>query len=318
MIRENQDVLTARRVARACKQPFEVIPVGNEFLSRFGHYAERSVYLTDGCTDMNLCPDLYVYERARAIAPIRMSGNYGGEVLRRVRAFKPVGLTAGLFAAEMDPHIRQAEDSYAAVLRAHPLSFGVFRQATWHHYGVLALEQTQMSLRTPYLDNELVRTVFRAPESACSNNDVSLRLIEEGSPVLRKIRTDRGLAGGAGPVVGAASRGLLEFLFKAEYAYDYGMPQWLAKIDHTLAPLHLERLFLGRHKFYHFRMWYRDVLSGFVREMLLDSRSLARPYLNRRQVTAIVEGHTTGTHNYTLDIHKLLTLEYVHRLFVDR
>ena len=35
------------------------------------------------------------------------------------------------------------------------------------------------------------------------------------------------------------TRGLLEFSFKAEYAYDYGMPQWIAKIDHLLAPLHL-------------------------------------------------------------------------------
>jgi len=38
-----------------------------------------------------------------------------------------------------------------------------------------------------------------------------------------------------------------EFTVKSEYAYDYGMPQWLARIDHILAPLHLEELFLGRH-----------------------------------------------------------------------
>ena len=52
----------------------------------------------------------------------------------------------------------------------------------------------------------------------------------------------------------------LEFTFKAEYAYDYGMPQWVARIDHVLSPLHLERLFLGRHKYAHYRVWYRDVL----------------------------------------------------------
>src|SRR5206468_5989917 len=61
-----------------------------------------------------------------------------------------------------------------------------------------------------------------------------------------------------GRLSAVASRGALEFLRKAEYAYDYGMPQWMARIDHLLLPLRLERLFLGRHKFSHFRVWYRD------------------------------------------------------------
>ena len=116
---------------------------------------------------------------------------------------------------------------------------------------------------------------------------------------------------------GAVSRAYLEFMFKAEYAYDYGMPQWVSKIDHRLAPLRIERLFLGRHKFTHYRVWYRDVLSGYVRQMLLDPRTLSRPYLNRKGVEAIVEGHTKGGRNYTTEIHKLLTLELLQRLFFD-
>ena len=95
------------------------------------------------------------------------------------------------------------------------------------------------------------------------------------------------------------------------------MPQWLARIDRSLSPLRLERLFLGRHKFYHFRLWYRDVLSGYVRDMLLDQRTLSRPYLERKKVEAIVNSHVKGDGNYTTEIHKLLTLEIMHRLFVD-
>ena len=51
--------------------------------------------------------------------------------------------------------------------------------------------------------------------------------------------------------------------------------------------------------------------------MLLDSRSLSRPYINRRTVTNIVTGHLNGTRNYTLEIHRLLTLELAQRLFID-
>ena len=100
MFRDCQDVVLARKLAGACGQSHEVIPVGSEFLSRFPHYAERTVYLTDGSLDVSHSPDLYVNERAREIAPVRMTGNYGGEVLRRVRAFKPVQPAPGLFHQE--------------------------------------------------------------------------------------------------------------------------------------------------------------------------------------------------------------------------
>jgi asparagine synthase (glutamine-hydrolysing) len=112
-------------------------------------------------------------------------------------------------------------------------------------------------------------------------------------------------------------RAYFDFTFKAEYAYDYGMPQSVARVDHALTKLHLERLFLGRHKFYHYRVWYRDALGSYIREMLLDSRSLARTYLNRNIVESVVKGHLDGTRNYTTAIHKLLTLEHFHRLFID-
>lgn len=317
MFRDCQDVRLARQVATACQQPHSVIQVGDEFLSRFPYYAERTVYLTDGCTDVSHSPDLYANERAAKIAPIRMTGNYGGEILRRVRAFKPVESTPGLFPPELVGHIHGASDTYARLSRAHPLSFAAFQQAPWHHYGLLALEQTQLSLRSPYLDNEFVRTVFRAPQSALSNNDISLRLIGDGNAALGRIRTDRGLGGSQGRISETASRSFLEFTFKAEYAYDYGMPQWLARADHLFSTFRFERLFLGRHKFYHFRVWYRDALSKYVQEVLLDPRTLSRPYLQRKTLETIVRSHLKGSGNYTTAIHKLLTLELLHRLFVD-
>jgi len=317
MFRDCRDVGVARQVARECEQSHEVIRVSEEFLSGFPRHAERTVYLTDGCVDVSHSPDLYVNERAREIAPIRMTGNYGGEILRRVVAFKPVDPLPGLFRPELLAQVRRARETYAELLRGHALSFAAFKQAPWSHYGLLALEQTQLSLRSPYLDNDFVRTVFRAPESASVNNDVSLRLIADGNTALRQIPTDRGAGGPRGRFRAAASRGFLEFLFKAEYGCDYGMPQWVARVDRHLSPFRLERLFLGRHKFYHFRVWYRDALSGYVREMLLDPRTLCRPYLERNRLEAVVRDHLKGNRNYTTEIHKMLTLELLHRAFLD-
>ncbi len=317
IFRDCQDVVMARKVAAQCGQRHQVIPVGKEFLSQFAHYADRTIYLTDGCMDVSHSPDLYVNERARNIAPVRMTGNYGGEVLRRVRAFKPVEPGPGVFRPEFLAQTQLAAATYDGLLDGHPLSFAVFRQAPWHHYGLLSLEQTQVALRSPYLDNEFVRTVFRAPQSTLTDNDISLRLIADGDTALSKIRTDRGLAGDRGRLSSTIRRNVLEFTFKAEYAYDYGMPQWVAQVDNIFAPLHLERLFLGRHKFYHFRVWYRDALSDYVRQILLDSRALSRPYLQQGGVEDLISRHLSGERNYTTTIHKLLTLELIHRRFLD-
>src|SRR5262249_31122641 len=158
MFRDCQDVTMARRVAQVCGQPHHVIPVAKDFLAKFAHYAERTLFLSDGCTGVSHSPDLYVNEHAARIAPVRMTGNYGAEVLRRVRAFKPVQPAPELVNGDLAPHLRAAAESYAGITQGHPLSFAVFRQAPWHHYGLLALEQTQLSLRSPYLDNDLVRT----------------------------------------------------------------------------------------------------------------------------------------------------------------
>jgi asparagine synthase (glutamine-hydrolysing) len=312
--RDHEDVKLARRVAQVCQQPHEVITAGPEFLAQFAHYAERTIYLTDGCVDLSRSPDLYVQEKVREIAPVRIVGTYGSEILLQAVMFKAVAPTAGLFEP-LREQVAAGIATYDAARRGHPISFVAFRQSPWHHYGVLGLEQTQVQIRSPFLDNEVVRTAYRAPgaDILAANEKVRARLIREGNPALAKIGTDRG-SGGLNGVLGHM---YLEFLFKAEYAYDVGMPQWMARIDHMFAPLHLERIWLGRHKPFHFRVWYRDHLRDYVRQILLDDRALARPYVSRAQVERTVKGHLRGNENHTDEIHRLLALELAHRLFVE-
>lgn len=316
--RNCQDVTIARRVAEICQQPYQVIPIGQEFLSKFAHYAERSMYLTEGGVDVYRASDLFVSEKARAIAPAKVVGTYGSEIIRRAVMFKAVKPPEGLFKQEFLPYVAQADRTYADLRREHPLTFAAFRQSPWYHQGILALESSQLSVRSPYLDNDFVRTVYRAPKSdTLEKDDVRLRLIRDGNPTLGKILTDRGIGGNPVNPIAAVTHGIMEFTFKAEYAYDYGMPQWLSRIDHSVSALHLERIFLGRHKTSHFRVWYRDQLSVYVREILLDRKTLSRPYIEPRQVETIVKGHTEEGRNYTTVIHKLLSLELLHRVLLD-
>jgi asparagine synthase (glutamine-hydrolysing) len=317
MYREHEDVRVARRVAEACHQPHQTLTSGAEFLTQFNRYAERTVEITEGCVDVSRAPDLYLNELARGLAPVRMTGIYGGEILRRVVGFKPVEPAEGIFSPEALASIHQGAQTYTDARRCHPVTFAAFRQGPWYMHGNLALEETQVTMRTPYLDNDFVRTVYRSPASALESNEVSLRLVADGDRVLAAIPTDRGLAGTRRSLAANSVHGFQEFLFKAEYAYDLGMPQWLARIDHAFSGFHLERLFLGRHKPFHFRTWYRDALGGYVREILLDSLALSRPWVNPTGMREAVLGHLKGNRNYTHEIHKLLTLELLHRRFLD-
>ena len=95
------------------------------------------------------------------------------------------------------------------------------------------------------------------------------------------------------------------------------MPQWLARLDHAFSPVRVEHAFLGRHKPFHFRVWYRDFINTYLRDVLLDPRSLSRPYLQAAMVEKIVLAHVSGYRNYTNELHKILSLELIHRMFVD-
>ena len=149
-------------------------------------------------------------------------------------------------------------------------------------------------------------------------NELSLRLIEDGNRNLAAIGTDRGLLLRSTPVFSRAKNLYQEFMFRAEYAYDYGMPNWLTRVDGGLKFLHLERLFLGRHKFYHFRLWYRDALAPFLKEVLLDPRTLSRPYVDRKRLERAVMDHTSARRNHTLDLHKWLSVELMQRELLER
>jgi asparagine synthase (glutamine-hydrolysing) len=174
-----------------------------------------------------------------------------------------------------------------------------------------------LRVRSPFLDNELVALAFRAPVEVATSLEPSLRLIAEGNPELGRIPTDRGLTYPAGSRANRVHRSIQEFLAKAEYAYDYGMPDWLARFDSYLSPLRLERLFLGRQKFCHFRSWYRKPLSGFARQLLLEPAAQKRPYLKPGAMETVLNSHIAGTRNFTLEIHKLISLELIQRVLLS-
>jgi asparagine synthase (glutamine-hydrolysing) len=130
--RDCADVKIARRTAKVCRQPHNTVLVGAEFLSQFHELAEKTVYVSDGTMDVTGSIDLYVQRFARQIAPVRVSGVCGGEILRRLVMFKPDPPQQSLFDPELESSFRDAADTYAGQLQGHRLSFTSFKQAPWY------------------------------------------------------------------------------------------------------------------------------------------------------------------------------------------
>ena len=320
MHNECYDVKISREISKITHQKHQVFEVGKNFLSEFSGLAEKTVYISDGGLDVTGSADLYVNKLARNIASVRLTGNYGSEILRGARHLKAIPPCKGLFELGFEREISLAGDTLKKAWQGHPVSLAAFKQAPWHHYNRLSLEQSQLAVRSPYLDNELVSLMFRAPRELLRNSDLSFRLINDGNPKLGNIMTDRGLRGSEQTDIYSKYIHLYrEVLFKADYVFNYGMPQWLAAFDYLiLAPLQVDKIFLGRHKFHHFRIWFRDELSSYVKETLLDDKSLNRSYLNKQFVRKIVGDHTSGRKNYTNEITKLLTIELLQRQMFDK
>jgi asparagine synthase (glutamine-hydrolysing) len=312
------DVSVAREIAKTCGQTHHLIALEEDFFRGFAGLAEEMVWITDGCLDLCGTHEVYFSRRAREIAPIRLTGNYGSEVLRGATTFKNTLLTNDIFEIDVARQIGEAATSFAEVKAGHQVTFAAFKEIPWHLHGRLVAAQSQLVVRSPYMDNEFVSLLYQAPVDVRARAELTLRLISEINPSLAAIETDMAY-GGHGTKVSAKLRRLHRYLlFKAEWYYNAGMPHWLSRLERRVPLRKLERLFLGSHKIEHYRVWFRDQLFDYVQSMLRDRSTATRPYLSKRSYNQLVAAHEQGTANYMNEIARLLTLELVQRLLIER
>jgi asparagine synthase (glutamine-hydrolysing) len=316
-LRDCHDVRLARRVAEMSGQSHCTLRVGPEMLAQFPELAARCVEVSDGTMDVSGAVEVYANRLAREISPVRITGNYGSEIMRGNVAFRPRALARERIDPGFAPEVDRAAERYRAERAVSDLAFVACKQVPWHHHARLSVEQSVLTVRSPFLDNRLVDLMARASSAVRASLEPSLRLIHDGSQALGDLPTDRGLAHGSPTATSKLRHAMREFSARAEYAYDYGMPDRLVRLDTALAGLRLERLFLGRHKFYHFRTWYRGPLADHVRDTLMAPNTRAARWFGPGVLRNMVKDHTSGRANRTLEIHRALTLELIERRLLD-
>jgi hypothetical protein len=81
--------------------------------------------------------------------------------------------------------------------------------------------------------------------------------------------------------------------------------------------LRLPNLLFGLHKFEDYRHWYRDSLSNYVADILLDRKTLERPYFNANFLRMAVNEHRAGKKNYVAQLNLALRLEMIMRTLIE-
>jgi asparagine synthase (glutamine-hydrolysing) len=311
--RETQDDLIARQVAKVERLEHQLIRLDDDFFSDFSFHADRTVYATDGSFGITGAHEIYFNSKARQLAPVRLTGLYGSEILRGVSTFKPVRLCSSLISHEFRQLVRTCVDEYATA-GTNPITSAAFRNVPWKLFGSTAASRSQVVLRTPYLDNELVALAFQGPETLRKSPCPALRLIENSKQRLRAIPTDRRIEYQNGGPIKKLPRMIYEASFKLDYLYNEGMPKWLLPFDPLLGLINSKLKIFGYHKYLHYRSWFRRELAGYVHDAVAEARNRQAWFWEPAFLEQMVGDHTSGRKNYVAEINAVLTLEAVERL----
>ncbi|HTR43174.1 MAG TPA: asparagine synthase-related protein [Pseudomonadales bacterium] len=307
----------AARVAAAVGLDHRLLRLDGDFFTNTATYADKAVYATDGCAGIFNAHEIYFNQRARKIAPVRLTGNYGSEIVRSISTFKKLPLTPQLF----NPELRQTIASQSGKLSAHkghPVTFAAFKEVPWNLFGNLAAGRSQLHFRTPYLDNELVALMYQAPEEVRKSSLPSFSLVRANHPTLSKIPTDRGFAGDNSGLKFLWRRVFAETTFKLDYYNTAGLPRSVSAFNPFFHPIVSKLKIAGLHKFLRYGPWFRKEMAPWVREVLSNSRVRGSSWWNPEFLKTLADAHIGGRNDFSVEINAVMTLEAVERLFFHK
>ena len=315
MYRDTYDVRVARAIARTCDQSHHVLVLDDAFVRGVGDWLEKSVYIADGYLGLSGAAELYLNRAARRIAPVRVTGNYGGELLRGFRAFKGSMPKGDFLTQDMTRHVSDAIDAFGSLNEMPPLSFTLLRQAP-SGYGRYVIERSQVTVRSPFLDDRVIQVLYRRPVQMTRAIDPCAFLVGRRRPDLLGIPTDRGFLGDGGQLRRRAVRVYREALFKAEYLTGHGATHGIAQMTRRPPGSLLERILVGRHKFLHPRIWMRGSLGEYMHGVLTEAQDALGAVCEPGAVQRLLREHMNGSKNYWEELDKLLTIAAAHRLLL--
>jgi asparagine synthase (glutamine-hydrolysing) len=305
------DSRLAAEVAKIVGLEHHVLRLGHDFFSEFASHVDDTVYATDGCFGVTGAHEIYLNRLAGELAPIRLTGNYGGEVLREVSTFKRQELSSAL----LNPDIAALANSVRVPLeQKSPVTFAAFREIPWKLFGSLRAAQSQVGIRCPYIDNEIVALAYRAPRELRTSQGPAADLIRRSNPALSKIPTDMGYLSESRLIVKTLRRFVAKMTCKLDYLSSEGFPPFLSRLNPVADSLASILHIAGSHKYLRYRSWCRRELADYVRDAIANARAQQSPFWNSNFLGRMAEDHIHGRKNYLREINAVVTLAAVDRL----
>jgi asparagine synthase (glutamine-hydrolysing) len=309
---ELYDVSTARRAAGVYGQRFELIQITDAFLKNFGDLATRAIWISDGCHDAFGAHDVFFNEAACRIAPIRLTGKFGSEVVRIRRLLGTVGYQRGVLRDHLQTMVERLPQFEKINPQGNHLTRVVTEEISWHEYGRVVVEQAFLTMRTPYMDNALVKLMYQAPKGSRAAGDLQERYVKEFAPEFATFITNLGRFASRSHLLTKLAYYPFWALFKVEYIYLMATPHWMTRLDHRLRGLHLERLLSGRQKWEAYRIWIRTHFSEFIQDALLNPSAEYTAHFDYSTISRMVREHVRGSHNHLLAINRALSVQLIY------
>jgi len=314
MFRNSFDVKVARRVAEASRLPYSTVKLGKDFLDDFSHCAHKTIYISDGSADIFKSHEVYLNNIVKQSLPIRVTGKYGSQLLSGFSALKKRKLESRIFSEDFISVIQSVDQCVHIV----DSSESMINEIRWLWGGYLSIETSQLVVRTPYTDEDLVEFLLQVPHDYFVNSDLQKYIITKNSPQLAKIPSDKGQYIAESTALEKLNQRIVYLLMKMDKVYNWhAMPHMLARLEPLWGRSWLQNIVLGHNQFINYRIWLKNELQDFAKEILLDESTLSRPYFDRKFLTKMVLNHFNGKTNYTNEIGAILSFEIWHRLFVD-
>jgi asparagine synthase (glutamine-hydrolysing) len=318
-------VRLAPRVAAASGQAHTVFRLDDQqLLKEYPYKVEKATYISDGLESTDKTDALHFNRLARDIAPVRMTGKYGSQVIKGIFGFAARPPYMQLIHEDFKQYLDLADKTTAELQKAHALTFLLQSAIPWWWNAFVTLESSQVEIRSPFLDNDFVKVLYQAPPlDPDFGIQFELNLIAKKKPGLMAIPSTGSYGGNQPWPISAAVKMAISSLIILDKIYirerlPFHMTHAVAKMDHLfITPLHLDRLVMGFTDFRRYRRWFRDELSGYLQDILLDEKTLNRPYWDKTNLRKILNDHIHGKGTYLREIRKVLQLELTHRVLLE-
>jgi asparagine synthase (glutamine-hydrolysing) len=309
--RQTLDARLAARVAAVCGLHHETISLGGDFLSNFASCADETIYITDGYLGAFNAHEIYLNRKASALAPVRVTGVFGGEILREVSFLRPLGLSSKLVSPDFAPYWHSL-GTRPRSKDMHPVTSAAFHDIPERRFATPAVSRSQLTFRTPFLDNDIVSLAYRIPKALRASLRPALSLIRRNSAALAAIPTDQQQLGSSS-LLGPGKRLIARVGFKVDCVHAAGLPRRLSPFDSLFKWGSLKAGVVGLHKFVDYREWVQRELSPYVISILKDPQTRASAFWNQGFLERMADGRADPS-RYVGAINAIATLQTVDRL----